>query len=95
MEIILHPKAQYQAYHGTEREAWLKIARARETQLTMAYALSEMAALGFSQEQIRGANTFVQIVLNMGENPPPPMQERYPPQPLKEPPIKHAETTET
>jgi len=94
VQIILHPKKQFQAFHGEAREAWSRTATDRSTQLAFCYAISEMAALGFSKEQIAGANTFSHIVLNIGEPEPPSPAERYPAVPLTEQPTSE-QLTET
>ncbi len=83
-ELAINPKSQFQKYHPAERDEWQKICRARATQLTMTYALSEMANLGFPETQIAGARTFMFLLLNMGEAEGPTMQERYPAVPLQE-----------
>lgn len=83
MDIALHPKLQFQT-HGEEREEWRKMAASRPAKVAMSYTLAELVALGCTSEQLRGANQFALVLLNLGEPIEPTIQERYPAIHLKE-----------
>lgn len=98
MEITFNPKKNFQAYHGESREQWHGFATHPATQQALSYALSQMAAMGVSQERMVGATLFTYILLNMSEPEPPSLSERYPAVSLEEAPAKttdQEQTTET
>jgi len=98
MEITLHPKQQFQQFYVKERDEWRDSAQKRSTQMAFTHALAHLSACGCTPDQLMGAQKFALVLLNLGEPEPPPLEERYPAQPLHEPPAKthdQEQTTET
>lgn len=78
----LHPTEQFQKFHPEARLEWASMSTSRTLQLAFNYGLAEMAQLGYSQQETRGANQFILLVLNLSEELKPAGATQYPAQPL-------------
>lgn len=64
--IAYRPKTLFQA-NTAEREKWQQIAGDPVTQRAIAYAQADMAMSGLNPDEMRGANAFILILLNLSE----------------------------
>lgn len=81
-QFVLNPQEQFQQFHAAERLKWAELAASHTLQLAFSYGLAEMAKLGYSQLELRGANQFIYLVLNLSEELKPAGATQYPSQPL-------------
>lgn len=68
--MIIDPKARFIASLGPESR-FRNVMRSDEMQNALSFALAELAITSPTQEESKGANKFVSILLNLGEQAPP------------------------